>query len=43
MIWISQTAEEGAQTAIYLAVSDEVTNVSGKYFADCKVWSFSDL
>ncbi|XP_033208646.1 retinol dehydrogenase 13-like isoform X2 [Belonocnema kinseyi] len=31
-----KTAEQGAQTAIYLAVSDDVINVSGKYFADCK-------
>ena len=32
-----QSPEEGAQTTIYLAVSDEVTNVSGKYFVDCQV------
>ncbi|XP_033208479.1 retinol dehydrogenase 11-like [Belonocnema kinseyi] len=31
-----KSAEQGAQTAIYLAVSDNVSNVSGKYFADCK-------
>ncbi|GFG37272.1 hypothetical protein Cfor_10964 [Coptotermes formosanus] len=28
---------EGAQTAIYLAVSEEVEGVSGRYFVDCKV------
>lgn len=28
---------EGAQTSIYLAVSPEVSNVSGKYFRDCRV------
>ncbi|XP_053631839.2 retinol dehydrogenase 11 [Cherax quadricarinatus] len=27
----------GAQTSIYLAVSEEVNNVTGKYYADCKV------
>lgn len=27
---------EGAQTSIYLAVSEEVEGVSGRYFADCK-------
>nr|XP_053631839.1 retinol dehydrogenase 14-like [Cherax quadricarinatus] len=26
----------GAQTSIYLAVSEEVNNVTGKYYADCK-------
>lgn len=29
----------GAQTSIYLAVSEEVEEVSGKYFDDCKVKS----
>lgn len=28
---------EGAQTSIYLAVSEEVEGVSGEYFVDCKV------
>jgi hypothetical protein len=32
-----QNAHEGAQTTIHLAVSDEVKNVTGKYFSDCKV------
>lgn len=36
----SKTTEEGAQTTIYLSVSEEVEKVTGKYFADCKLaWS----
>lgn len=31
-----KTAKEGAQTNIYLAVSEEVDGVTGLYFADCK-------
>jgi NAD(P)-dependent dehydrogenase (short-subunit alcohol dehydrogenase family) len=31
-----KTASEGAKTTLYLAVSDEVENVSGYYFSDCK-------
>jgi len=31
-----KSAEEGAQTSIYLAASKEVEGVSGKYFDDCK-------
>ena len=31
-----KNAEEGAQTSIYLAVADEVKNISGLYFVDCK-------
>jgi hypothetical protein len=31
-----KTPKEGAQTTIYLASSDEVSNVSGKYFIDSK-------
>jgi len=37
--WIKltgKTSEEGAETSIYLASSDEVSKVSGKYFADEK-------
>ncbi|XP_033207586.1 retinol dehydrogenase 14 [Belonocnema kinseyi] len=30
-----KSPEQGAQTSIYLAVSDEVAGVSGKYFLDC--------
>ena len=33
---IGKTVEEGAQTQIYLAVSEEVEGVTGLYFADCK-------
>ena len=31
-----KTTEQGAQTQIHLAVSEEVEGVSGLYFADCK-------
>ncbi|XP_061390144.1 retinol dehydrogenase 14 [Musca vetustissima] len=31
-----KTPKGGAQTSIYLATSDEVANVTGKYFMDCK-------
>lgn len=31
-----KTPREGAQTTIYLAVSEEVNNISGKYFMECK-------
>ncbi|XP_065350476.1 retinol dehydrogenase 14 [Cloeon dipterum] len=31
-----KTPKEGAQTTIYLATSEEVEGVSGKYFSDCK-------
>lgn len=34
--FISKNPELGAQTSIYLAVSEEVEGVSGKYFSDCK-------
>ncbi|PBC28255.1 Retinol dehydrogenase [Apis cerana cerana] len=33
---LSKTVEQGAQTTIYLAVSDEVNEISGKFFKDCK-------
>ncbi|XP_067000509.2 retinol dehydrogenase 11 isoform X3 [Anabrus simplex] len=33
---IFKTSLEGAQTSIYLAVSEDVEGVSGKYFVDCK-------
>ena len=32
-----QSAKEGAQTTIYLAVADEVEGVTAKYLSDCKV------
>ncbi|XP_065311204.1 uncharacterized protein [Dermacentor albipictus] len=30
-----KSVKEGAETTVYLAVSEEVENVSGKYFKDC--------
>ncbi|KPJ08901.1 Retinol dehydrogenase 11 [Papilio machaon] len=33
----TKSAWEGAQTSIYLAVSPEVDDISGKYFVDCRV------
>lgn len=30
-----QTAEEGAQTSIYCAVSEDLEGVTGKYYVDC--------
>ncbi|KAK3891128.1 hypothetical protein Pcinc_004921 [Petrolisthes cinctipes] len=35
MLW-AKDSELGAQTNIYLAVSEEVEGVSGRYFTDCK-------
>ncbi|MBQ9867478.1 MAG: SDR family oxidoreductase [Lachnospiraceae bacterium] len=32
-----QTPEEGARTAIFLAMDDSVKNVSGEYFYNCKI------
>jgi hypothetical protein len=32
-----QSPAEGAQTTIYLSVSEDVEGISGKYFIDCKV------
>lgn len=40
---LSKTVEQGAQTTIHLAVSDEVDGISGKYFMDCKVRKSSSL
>ncbi|XP_050534227.1 retinol dehydrogenase 14-like [Daktulosphaira vitifoliae] len=31
-----KTSEQGAQTTIYLAVSEDVEKTNGKYFKDCK-------
>lgn len=31
------TPEQGARTTIYLATSDEVSGITGEYFANCKV------
>ncbi|XP_013184157.2 retinol dehydrogenase 14-like [Amyelois transitella] len=36
-----KSPEEGAQTSIYLAVSDECDLVSGRYFADCEEGNMS--
>nr|XP_014101274.2 retinol dehydrogenase 14 [Bactrocera oleae] len=36
-----KTTKAGAQTTIYLATSDDVANVSGKYFMDCKETTLS--
>ena len=32
-----KTAEQGAQTTIYCAVSEEMEGVTGQYLADCKI------
>lgn len=39
----NRTAQESAQTIIYLAVSEEVKNVTGGYFSDCKLSSYNKL
>ena len=31
---------EGAQTSIHLAVADEVADITGEYFSECKVLQF---
>lgn len=31
-----KTSQSGAQTSVYLAVSEDVENISGEYFVDCK-------
>ena len=35
----AKNAEEGAQTTIFLSVSEEVAELSGKYFTDCRIAS----
>jgi hypothetical protein len=35
-MFLSVSVERGAETSIYLASSEEVKDVSGKYFAECK-------
>ena len=38
VLWyITKTPEQGAQTSIYCAVSEEMEDVSGKYLADCAI------
>ncbi|XP_043472366.1 retinol dehydrogenase 12-like [Leptopilina heterotoma] len=39
-LFVFKTPEEGAQTSIHVAVSDEGSKVSGKYFVDCKEMNF---
>lgn len=34
--FLFKTPEQGAKTSIYLSESDEVANLTGKYFVDCK-------
>ena len=34
---IAKTPEKGAETSIYLAISEEVSNISGAYFSNCKM------
>lgn len=41
MSFIATSPEKGAETSVYLATSDEVANISGKYFSDKKVISSS--
>lgn len=37
IIWfLLKTPQDGAQTALYLALSKKVAGVSGRYFSDCK-------
>ena len=35
-IKLASSVEEGAQTNVYLSVSDEVASISGKYFGNSK-------
>lgn len=39
----NKTEEDGAQTIIYLAVSEDVDKVSGQYFTDCRPANYSPL
>ena len=39
LLYIFQTPEEGAQTSIYAAVDEDLDDVSGRYFCDCKMKS----
>lgn len=38
-----QDSYEGAQTSIYLSVSQEVEGISGRFFRDCKEWTMPKL
>lgn len=33
-----KTPQEGAQTSLFLACSEDLKNVTGKYYMDCKEW-----
>ena len=37
MWYAFKTPEQGAQTTIYCAVTEEMEGVSGKYLADCAI------
>lgn len=39
----NRSAKDGAQTMIYLTVSDKVANISGEYFADCAIASYNRM
>ena len=43
MIPLAHSADKAAKTATYLATSDEVSNVTGKYFEDMKEKATSNL
>ncbi len=36
LLFTVQSSEEGAQTSLHCALSDECGEVSGEYYADCK-------
>ena len=38
---VAKTPEQGAQTIIYCAVSEEMEGVTGQYLADCKITKMS--
>ncbi|KAF5302797.1 hypothetical protein FQA39_LY01977 [Lamprigera yunnana] len=37
VLFLFKTAEHGAQTSIYVAVSKDIKNVTGEYFDDCSI------
>ncbi|KAF5292429.1 hypothetical protein FQA39_LY13976 [Lamprigera yunnana] len=37
-----KSSEQGSQTTIHCAVSEELENVTGKYFMDCKEWGLNN-
>ncbi|XP_046461686.1 short-chain dehydrogenase TIC 32 A, chloroplastic-like [Daphnia pulex] len=38
-----KNAKQGAQTTIHLAVADEVADITGEYFTDCKITKTSPM